>query len=164
MSKIEKGVCKNCGLLKPIVNRTYKLCQECNKSRLNNETTYVKPKPHKTNSIGLKRLKTREKDREVYRQVFESKPNICEGCGVELSGVFENDGKIVDIWQYSHILSKGAFPQFRHNPKNFNRLCFHCHQIWEFCDEVGRSVLNCYEQNVKVRQELYESAYQKSNG
>lgn len=98
MLKIEKGECKNCGLVKPIVNRTYKLCRECNKGRLNDETTYIKPKPHKTNQRLLKYLKTHEKDRGVYKQVFESKPNICEGCGTELSGVFENDGRIVDLW------------------------------------------------------------------
>lgn len=81
------------------------------------------------------------KDEEVYEKVFFSKSNFCEECGKELPNVFrDNEGKIICRFQYSHILGKGAFPEFRHSVWNFNRLCFECHQIWDFGDKESMSI------------------------
>lgn len=160
---MKMGICKNCGNTKPIVNIKYCLCSECNKLRLNAESS----KPIKTSAkhkkTSLKRLETLKKDKETYFEVFQLKESVCEGCGRPLSNVFEQGGQIIDIWQYSHILSKGSFPQLRHNPKNFNRLCFKCHQIWEFGGEEGRKVLSCYDKNQEIISELYESVHKKGN-
>jgi hypothetical protein len=81
-----------------------------------------------------KRAKTVEKDRETYFKVFRDNPNECEECGRELPDQFlDENGNINCIGQYSHILSKAAYSEFRHNPINFNRLCpVPCHNMWEF--------------------------------
>lgn len=155
--------CKGCGNVKPIVNVKYGLCSECNKQRLNAESSKPTKTPKPIKKTSLKRLETLKRDKETYFEVFQSKEPVCEGCGCLLPNVFEANDQIIAIWQYSHILSKGSFPELRHNPKNFNRLCFKCHQIWEFGGEEGRKELSCYDKNQEIISELYESIHKKGN-
>ena len=73
-------------------------------------------------------------DEETYKKVYNSSEKrmgfaFCEECGKILSNSFrDSSGKIVNRFQYSHILSKGAFPEYRHNILNFNILCQDHHQ------------------------------------
>lgn len=169
--------CKKCGSTY-VVNKTHTLCDDCNYIRIHGESrisavirkelakvkTYITPvrKPVKTTKNKVKhtdklitldkRKETLKKDRETYKLVFISKPNCCEECGIGLPDFFETlDGSIADISQYSHILSKGAWPQFRHNPENFNRLCPIHHSQWETGD---RKSMKIYEGNMKIIDKL----------
>ena len=91
---------------------------------------------------------SKDKDRDTYLLVFSNNPPYCEECGVRLPNQFEDEsGNIIMISQYSHIISKGSDPKFRHDYRNFNRLCFDCHQKWEFGD---RQSMNIYENNVNI--------------
>lgn len=176
-----KGICTGCRKEKFIVNKTYNFCIDCNYYRLHNKTRFEaakekqtnKPKkvyklkrtPLKPSKIPLKRTtikskkETKEKrrcvldkDRETYFQVFKNKPNECEECKAILPDIFEDeDGNIIYISQYSHVLGKGAYPEFRHNPKNFNRLCYEHHQQWDFGD---KEVMKIYTKNQKIIEEL----------
>lgn len=89
-----------------------------------------------------KRAQTLTKDEETYYVVFYSKPCVCEECGRALPETFyDENGKIVCRGQYSHILSKGAYPEFRHVVINFNRLCpVPCHDRWEFGDRENMKI------------------------
>jgi hypothetical protein len=92
-------------------------------------------------------------DEETYKKVYNSSEKrmgfaFCEECGKILSNSFrDSSGKIVNRFQYSHILSKGAFPEYRHNTLNFNILCQDHHQQWETGD---RKSMKIYEKNQKV--------------
>ncbi len=156
--------CVKCGS-KWVVNRTYKLCKACNKERLHGSGGVLMRKKKNTrgyptkNKSSLNRLKMGEKrrvvlskDKETYLQVFNSKNHSCEECGTPLMDIFEVDGKIVDIFQYSHILSKGAFPEFRNDPRNFNRFCFEHHQQWEF---GSRDQMEIFEKNQEIINTLF---------
>lgn len=92
--------------------------------------------------INLKRRKEiLEKDRKLYLYIFNTKPPICEECYKSLPDIFEDeDGNIIAIWQYSHILPKGAYQEFRHHKLNINRLCINCHNQWDFGNRKSMSI------------------------
>ena len=138
-------ICRKCSNSRPIVNKKYYLCEECNYKRLHGD----KPrKKHPLRSQSKKHLFTRAQEERCYEEVFNSKSHRCEECGVELSSVFrDEDGRVVDRYQYSHILSKGAWPELRFHPKNFNRLCMSCHTRWESGDRKSMSI---FERNKVV--------------
>lgn len=104
-----------------------------------------------------KRDEVLKKDRETYLEVFNSTPNECEEC--KLNGIYtplpdqfeDEEGNIIAIWQYSHILSKGAFEEFRHNKNNINRICREHHDQWEF---GNRESMKIYEPNQIIIQKL----------
>jgi hypothetical protein len=164
-----------------IINKTYWLCNDCNYIRLYNKTKFevsIERQKQKQKKIPLsthrkskkplkssknylkqerleKRRKVLKKDRELYFYWFSTKPCECEECGAGLPDIFENDdGSIVYIAQYSHILSKGAFPEFRHHKLNGNRLCLFHHNQWEFGD---RESMKIFKSNQKIIQEIKQN-------
>jgi hypothetical protein len=181
----DNKICK-CGN-KFIVNKKYCLCSECNYLRLHNGKTQAEiysersierkskisqvivtdiPKKKKKGKKSIlneyKLEKTREvirKDEEFYELIFNTHPNNCAECGIWLPNQFRDDeGRIIARHQYSHILGKGAFPEFRHHPKNCNRLCLIHHHIWEFGE---KEKMNIYESNQILIQEMYDERNKK---
>ena len=161
--------CNNCNRNYIIVNKKYGLCQECNHKRLHpeksdkdNTDTFVQKKyyPLKRTKIvstaktKQKRKTMKELDFATYFAVFASKPHKCEECGKSLPSVFKDrEGNINAIFQFSHILTKSAFPEFRHDQRNFNRLCFEHHQQWEFGE---RKTMKIYESNQLIIEQIRE--------
>lgn len=63
---------------------------------------------------------------KFYRWIWEHKPHYCEECMRplrEYSSVY-----------CSHILTRGAHPEFAYYPENVNILCFEHHNMWEYGD------------------------------
>lgn len=123
-------------------------------------------KPFKVNGrIKQERLERRREihrmDRELYKYIFDTRPHECEECGRTLPSIFsivdEVSGisSIVCIEQYSHIMTKGAFPEFRHHKKNINRLCREHHDQWEFGD---RQNMKIFASNQITIQEILEES------
>lgn len=162
--------CSGCGS-EYIVNKKYNLCDVCNYIRLHGESRFSaitrkaanKRLGHKISKKGYnsintekKRVLTLRKDRETYYKVFISNMNECQECATPLNSIFEDEqGRIINIWQYSHILSKGSAPHLRHDYRNFNRLCFSCHQQWEFGD---RTQMKIYGENLVTIQKLRDDS------
>jgi hypothetical protein len=62
-------------------------------------------------------------DIAFYHWIWEHKPHICE----ETMQPLHNYSAVY----VSHILSRGAHTEMRHDPRNANLLSFDQHQIWE---------------------------------
>lgn len=170
------GVCKQCGFPRPVNSKC--ICPDCvfknNHQGLNQQAVYLErhrireeqqPKKymikHTRKKVSVRSLlkserfeKRREqirKDEETYEQVFFNNPPFCEECHRKLNNIFrDEDGQVIARFQYSHILTKAAHPEFRNDPRNFNRLCFRCHQTWEFGDRVEMRIYPKNQETVQI--------------
>lgn len=79
------------------------------------------------------------KDNEFYSLVWAVKVHYCEECSEYL-------GDEINKVYFSHILSKGSFPNLRHDMDNVRLLCFGHHQQWEFGD---RTTMKIYAEDSK---------------
>lgn len=151
-------VCLGCGS-KYIVNKKYKLCKNCNFIRLHGKT-YTESLLSKERDKGIRKKKKRvntyqkisktqgihNRDKEIYREVFDSKENRCEECGSELPDQFEDEeGRVIFVTQYSHCLGKGAYIEYRHKKWNIQRLCSYHHHQWEFGDKKSMKIYSIYK-------------------
>ena len=94
------------------------------------------------------------KDEELYEYIFDTKPPYCEECGARLPDEFRDEnGRVIMRSRFSHIMTKGAWKEFRHDKRNMNLLCDQCHHIWEFGD---RKSMKIYERNQLIIQELLD--------
>ena len=106
-----------------------------------------------------KRRRQIEKDEKTYEEVFNSKPNFCEECGKPLPDELrDEEEQIIFRTQYSHIMTKAAYPEFRNDSRNFNRLCDVHHDQWEFHD---RENMKIYRQNQKIIEQLLKERHEK---
>jgi hypothetical protein len=166
-----------------IVNKKYNLCEKCNYVRLHGVTELdhilskgvypikedkkvVRAKKKRVDhSISkrthIKRIEQVQKDQSTYLEVFLKSPNVCEECGNALPDEFRDEnGSINCIGQFSHILSKAAYPEFRNDARNFNRLCPNpCHDRWESHDKEN---MNIYEKNQIIIQQLLDERNAKT--
>ena len=171
--------CSKCSN-KNVVNQKHQLCNDCNYVRIHGVTRMAvaieksrnRPIKRKVKRKGTKKrvrwyekdnaLNRRKLDENTYFEVFISNPDECQECKAKLNSEFYDDqGEILNVWQYSHILSKGSHPQYRNNPKNFNRLCFKHHQQWEFGKD--RESMNIYKNNQIIIQQLYDSTFESGS-
>ena len=65
-------------------------------------------------------------EKEVFEKIWEGREHKCFVCGVNI-----NEPLPIN---FSHILSKGAYPKFRLNPDNIVIKCAGCHRRYEFGD------------------------------
>lgn len=66
---------------------------------------------------------TPEENERFYRWVWNHKTHVCEECMKPL--------KSYSAVHISHILTRAAFPEMAHDPRNTNILCFECHNRFE---------------------------------
>ena len=151
------GKYNNCGCNRPLNSRG--ICPDCvflaNHNGMN-RAEYYKSRS-KSKELTEKNVETISLDEETYEKVFNVYPPYCQECGRKLNEVFRNDaGKIINRSQYSHILSKKAYPEFRHNHLNFNRLCLWHHNKWEFGDKESMKI---FKENAPVIEKLFEEKH-----
>jgi len=169
--------CVKCGS-SYVTNKKYCLCDNCNFIRLHgknkfeyeldkqrNKSIVKKKKSSVISNLKQERIDKRKEelrlDEEVYYEVFCSQPNKCAECETELPDIFrDSNGFVIDRYQYSHILSKGAYPEFRRNKKNFNRLCQRDHTRWESGD---RENMKIFKMNQEIIQELFDEQISKGS-
>lgn len=114
------------------------------KKPLNSTKNYIK------RGVSEKRKKILQKDRDLYLYIFNNTPHVCEETGQMLPGEFEDEnGNIIAIWQYSHILTKAAWPEFRHHRLNINRLSLVAHQDWEYGDRESMNIFKSNQERIK---------------
>lgn len=79
----------------------------------------------------------------LFRWVWDHKPHYCEECLKPL--------KDFSAVYCSHIVSRGAFPEMAHDPRNINILCFKHHNEWE---NGSRERMRIYPGNKRIIAEL----------
>jgi len=159
--------CKKCQKSHYIQNKVKHLCSECiymenhmGKTRFEIAIEKQKNKPIKKYYIGksIKRDGVLGRDRKAYEYWFNTLPNKCLECEEMLPNEFlDENGNILLISQYSHILGKGAYPEFRHHKLNCNRLCFNCHQTWDFGDKENMKIFSTNQEIIKKIKETPEN-------
>jgi len=90
-------------------------------------TPEVAKKVYKIPAKSKKQMKVNEDDIEFFKQIWEERPHYSGVSGAFLGDEF-------NVVFFSHILTKGAYPRFRHYPKNIVLMTFDEHQEWEFTD------------------------------
>lgn len=93
--------------------------------------------------------KSASENQKFYRYCLEHKPMVCEECKKPI-----RNPSAVNV---SHILSRGAHPECRFDPRNVNILCFECHQKWE---NGKREEMLIYNRNQYIIRQL-KKEYQK---
>lgn len=158
-----KGLCDDCRYMNNHGGKT-RIQVQIEKEKQKPKKTYtLKKTPLKQSNKPLKRSRiksteetkekrkeTLRKERELYRYIFDTKPPICEECNKPLPTEFEDEnGNIIGIWQYSHVLAKNSFPEYRHEKWNMQRLCLNCHQIWDFGNKKSMKIYPIYKEVIK---------------
>lgn len=78
-------------------------------------------------------------NQRFYQWMWERKKHYCEECLRPLPNYSS-------VW-VSHILTRGAFPEIGHDPRNINILCHKHHEQWE---TGKRETMRIYPGNVKI--------------
>lgn len=86
-----------------------------------------------------------ENNIRFYRYAWKvANPKNCENCGVPL----ERYSSV----HISHILSRGAHPNMAYDLRNFNLLCYRCHEQWE--SPLTREGMRIYTKNQRIIEKL----------
>ena len=164
--------CEKCGEEKPITNKHFCLCRECNNIRLygnkygkrhnyatkisNSLRTHKKGFKTKTKqsyfapnfSKEEKKINIILEDELFYEKCFNLSNHKCEECGCDLPETFrDDDGKIIARYRYSHIVPKSLSKSLRHNITNINHLCLKHHIQWDFGDKKSMKI---YDKNRRL--------------
>lgn len=118
------GVCKKCGKVRFIVNKTKFLCDECNYCRLHSGKTRKEVAISKIN-FKNKRYRKNTGELALFKEIWNERQHVCARCGQILP-------EPMRVHYFSHIKSKGAFPELRLCKTNIELLCINCHQKYEF--------------------------------
>jgi len=84
----------------------------------------------KASSLSTKRKPTGEK--EVFRRIWESREHKCLTCGVYIS-----EARAIN---FSHLLPKGKYPEYRLDERNIVLQCGDCHTRWHNYGKEMREV------------------------
>ncbi len=170
-------ICSCCGELKNIVNSFFRLCLQCNITRLNKNkppkvNLYQQKKTEPKNTlkidhkikIGNTPHKASDKirlDEEFYEKCFNLSNHKCEECNSQLPTNFRDEnGKVIAKWRYSHIVPKSIAPELRLNTDNINHLCLKCHDFWENKEKVNMKI---FAKNLVLFPEYLEKWIIKDN-
>lgn len=114
MFKPNYDICRNCKTKQLIVVKKG-LCKKCNQ-----ETKVLNKKVQSKNTkYAFKRKKRKTGELEVFKQIYEERPNICEWCGTYINEF--------SVANYHHIKPKSRFPELRLVKENIIKICFDCH-------------------------------------
>ena len=118
------GTCDSCGKDKARIvagwsTRASKRCARCEVSR-RMAAAGKQPAMKKTARLGM----LRQMDDEMNTAIWATRPHVCVECGKRLLNPPPKH-------YFSHVLSKGAHPELRHDPENVVLHCIVCHRDWE---------------------------------
>ncbi len=112
-------VCKNCSYH----NKKAGTCEICGYVM----TIEIEKKVYRIPKKTEKQKKVNEDDIAFFKEIWEKRPHYSEVSGDFLGDEF-------NVCFFSHILTKGSYPRFRHNKDNIILMSYAEHQEWEFTD------------------------------
>lgn len=65
----------------------------------------------------------------VFRSIWDSRPHRCEVCDTPI-----HEPRAIN---FSHILPKGAYPEYKLDPRNIEIWCADCHNKWTDKEDAG---------------------------
>ena len=92
------------------------------KEGLKTNGTYTKPKPKAMKRSKLKSKRKPTGEAALFRTLWENLPHECEVCKVYIHEATAGN--------FSHLLNKGTYPEFRLDPRNVVLKCSSCHDLW----------------------------------
>ena len=73
----------------------------------------------------ISRVRKTTGEKDLFLSIWDSRPHVCTNCGKYL-------GEEPRAHYFSHIKSKGAYPELRLDPNNCQLLCMECHFAFDF--------------------------------
>jgi len=102
----------------------------------------------KTTKKGRANIK---QDKEFYKKIWEYRYHICVNCDKPL--------REPNLWNFAHVLAKGAYPKFRHYERNIILLCWECHVKLD-CED--KTTMRCWMWLEGLTQELKQEYFKKN--
>lgn len=133
----------------------YSTCVECKQQRMIvvkkgyckrcNELKKGKSKP---------KIKFKKKTGEIdlFKEISQKINSICQCCKVPIANL--------SLINFSHVLSKGAYPSYRLDKRNIFVVCATCHHEWEFGDRNQSK----FALKREIAQMLKEEYYKAKSG
>lgn len=118
-------------------------------------------KKDKSNSIQQRQRKDTSEDRtektegQLYEEIWNERPHVSEIDGTPLLP----KGHKMWHWQFSHLLSKGAYPSARLDKDNVVLKTWAQHQLWEFHQHKLRDKEEwkwVFEKRERLKKEYHE--------
>lgn len=116
--------CKECGNYRYIVNKTRCLCDDCNYKRLHKGKSRFEVRAER-NKVRKPKFRPATGELALFKEIWAERAHVCTHCGEKLPEPLK------PIY-FSHIKSKGAFPELRLEKTNIELTCPTCHQKYEF--------------------------------
>lgn len=91
---------------------------------------------------------TPQENEKFYKWVWAHKPHYCEET---MKPLHEYSAVYV-----SHILTRGAYPEMAHDPRNCNILCFEMHNRWENKDRQNMRIYAKNQKTIEMLKREYE--------
>jgi len=137
----KKKICISCNTEQYIFSR--KMCKVCASKN---------PKPKSNLREPVKKVLFKPSgELLLFQTIWSVRKHECAVCGENL--------KDFDIWNYSHILSKAAFPRFRLYDKNIVLKCRKHHQEWETKANSDLAKDPMWLSIIQLHQELIKEYY-----
>jgi len=105
----------------------------------------------KASTLSTKRKATGEK--EVFRRIWESRDHKCLTCGVYIK-----EAKAIN---FSHLLPKGKYPEYRLDENNIVLQCEDCHTKWHYHGKMMREFKR-WSTFFARHDDMWERAYPES--
>ena len=80
----------------------------------------------------MKRSEIVRKEKKIFLEIWNERSHSCIECSRKISRP--------SAINFSHYLSKGAFPELRFEKKNIDILCSDCHFRFEFNDRKNMKI------------------------
>ncbi len=130
-----------------MIQRKLKVCRECGKECYYFRTGYCQQCSNKQVKP-IKKVRKSSGELEVFKIIWSERPHNCEVCGTYLPDF--------DVWQFPHLLGKGAYPKFRLLKENIRIMCKQHHTQYD-----NGSVENDpkFEKILELKQKLKQKYY-----
>lgn len=123
MLKPYKGECKQCEKDNKWIANSKGICADC--VYLNNHGGKTKVEVYRERQKGKPKGRKKTGEGELFLEIWDERPHYCTNCKDPL-------GNEPVPHYFSHIKSKGAYPELRLVKTNIELLCLQCHSLWDF--------------------------------